>query len=983
MAAVIILDEVKCVGCNKCIAECPVEGANVSYLKDGRSKVRTNQDACILCGRCVDVCDHGARDYRDDTEAFFRDLANGERISVIAAPSIRFNISNYKKLFGYLSQLGSNLIYDVSFGADICTWSYLRCAEQKHLDSFISQACPAIVSYIEKHCPELIDRLAPSHSPMLCTAIYLRKYKNITNRIAFLSPCIAKEQECIDTDGLISYNVTFKKIKAYLSKNNIALDMYPEKDFDDIGCGLGVAFSRPGGLRENVEYHTNNQAWIRQVEGVRPACDYLRRYAARVKTGEKLPFLIDILNCSHGCNLGTGTCKEINVDDIDAKTDQLKKEKLKEKEIDRSGKIIYSLFETFDKELSLQDFSRTYKNKLVSGKQREFTEREYDKMFNDLYKFDAESRRINCFACGYGNCKDFAKAVLSGDNHPGNCINYNRAVAKAEHQEVMQQKLKAEAATRAKSDFLANMSHEIRTPLNAVLGMTQLLLDTEMSQEQHTWAQIINQSGESLLGLINDILDLTKIEAEHLNLESVDFNLCSAVAEVTDTLSIKAREKGLEMIVSFVGEVPEYIKGDPGRFKQILYNLIGNATKFTQNGHILTRIVSEKVNNDIMLKIDVEDTGIGIPEEKLAYIFEKFAQGEESTTRRFGGTGLGLAISQKLIRLMGGEINVTSKEGLGSTFSYTIRMRPGSSENTIQEVPDVSLKNKRALIVDDYLFGCEITKGCLDGFGIRADIATTKKEALQKVLDALKAKDPYDFMILDYKLGEENGLTLCDDIAFAKGSALMPMIIMVTAYGYFSTLENLAAHGVMGFMVKPFYPAQMETTLKLILNGRLKNIPLPVVTRHTVCKILHDDLASENLETESFKGTKILVVEDMPFNQLLMTKILNKFGCNVDMASDGSQALQKVKKVDYDIVFMDCQMPVMDGYVATREIREIENKLNKHTPIIALTADAMTEDRERCFQAGMDDHLGKPFKQEQIVEMIKKYKPKDNSGNPA
>jgi CheY-like chemotaxis protein/nitrogen-specific signal transduction histidine kinase/iron only hydrogenase large subunit-like protein len=981
MAAVIVLDENKCVGCNKCIAECPVEGANASYLKDGRSKERTNQDACILCGRCLDVCDHGARDYRDDTEEFFADLAKGERISVIVAPSVRHNFDNYKKLFGYLKQIGSNLIYDVSFGADITTWGYLRSAEQNRLDSFISQACPVIVSYIEKHSPELIGRLAPIQSPALCTALYLKKYKNVTDKIAFISPCIAKTQEFTDTSGLVSYNVTYKKIVEYLSTHNISLDRQIEKDFDDVGGGLGVAFSRPGGLRENVEYHTNNQAWVRQVEGIGRAYDYLGKYETRAKEGKKLPFLVDILNCAQGCNIGTGTCKKINIDDIDAKTDQLKREKLKEKEVYKFGKTVYSLFDTFDKELDLRDFARTYKNKLSPVKQKEFSESDFDDMFRKLYKFDEESRRVNCFSCGYGSCRAFAKAVLNGDNHLGNCINYNRAVAKAEHQEVLQQKLKAEAATRAKSDFLANMSHEIRTPMNAVLGMTQLLLDTELSQEQHTWAQIISQSGEGLLGLINDILDFTKIEAEHLRLESINFDLCSTVAEVTDTLSLRAREKGLELIVSFEGDVPHSAVGDPGRFKQILYNLIGNATKFTSEGHILVRISSRCVGEDITLIISVEDTGIGIPKDKLAHVFQKFAQGDESTTRRFGGTGLGLAISQKLIQMMGGEITVASKEGAGSTFSYTLHVKPGSNENTVQVMPDVSLQNRRALIIDDYAVNCKITKACLDRLGLRAEVATTMKDGVQKILAAAQMRDPYEFILLDYKLGENNGIQLCDEIISSKNIDPKPMIIMATAYGYFSSIEQLASHGVLGFMVKPFFPIQIEATLKLILNGRLTNTPTPVVTRHTICKLLHDDQNGNSQTIEYFDNAKILVVEDMPFNRMLMKNVLNKYGCKVETASDGVQALQKIKESSYDLIFMDCQMPEMDGYTATRKIREIEAPLNKHTPIIALTADAMSADRERCLKAGMDDHLGKPFRQEQVVEIIKKWKKQEGGSD--
>ena len=433
MSVVITLDEEKCAGCNKCIAKCPVTGANVAFIKDGENKVRTNPDLCILCGNCIDVCDHQARDYVDDTEKFFADLAKGERISIVAAPAVRFNFSNYKKVFGYLKSKGVNLIYDVSFGADITTWAYLKAIKEKNIASVIAQPCPAIVSFIEKHRPELIKALAPIHSPTLCTAIYLRKYKNVSDKIAFFSPCLGKTQEFTDTDKLVHYNVTYKKLQEYVAKNRVSIEGFSEHEFDNIGCGLGVTFSRPGGLRENVDYHTNNTAWVRQVEGVDHAYGYLKQYEARMKKGQTLPLLVDILNCANGCNLGTGTCKNISIDDVDARMNQLKQEKLRNKEKKGiRGKAVYSLFEQFDKELQLQDFVRAYHNKSALAQTRKHSDAEYDEVFQSLYKTDDASRNINCFACGYGSCHSLATAILNRENHIENCINYNRAVAEQE-----------------------------------------------------------------------------------------------------------------------------------------------------------------------------------------------------------------------------------------------------------------------------------------------------------------------------------------------------------------------------------------------------------------------------------------------------------------------------------------------------------------------------------------------------------------------
>ncbi|MDD3289256.1 MAG: response regulator [Alphaproteobacteria bacterium] len=536
-------------------------------------------------------------------------------------------------------------------------------------------------------------------------------------------------------------------------------------------------------------------------------------------------------------------------------------------------------------------------------------------------------------------------------------------------------KEQAEAANRAKSDFLANMSHEIRSPMNAILGMSQLLLDTKLQQEQHTWAQIIYKSGEELLSLINDILDFSKIEARQLRLEAVNFDPCAAIAEVTDILSIKALEKGFELLVFLSPEVPRRIIGDPGRFKQILYNLVGNAIKFTSHGHVLVQVTAHADKDEgVVLQIGVEDTGIGIPKNKIDYIFERFAQGEETTVRRFGGAGLGLAISQQLVKMMGGNLAVSSEEGKGSIFTYNLHLKLGETKNEINLLPEISLNNKNALVVDDYAISRTIIQKCVNNLSLRCDVAETTEEAKQKIASAAQKGNPYDFVIIDYKLGKDNGLDFCSEITQQESIVPPPLVIMLTAYGRFASLERMSSRGASGFLVKPFYPAQLEAVLKLLLSGRQSNTPLPIVTRHTIIKLLHDNFDDSAQATVFFENMNVLVVEDMPVNRLLMTKILDKHGCGVDTAPSGIVAVHMVQETKYDLVFMDCQMPEMDGYTATRKIREIENPLNKHTIIVALTADAMTGDRDRCLAAGMDDHIGKPFKQEQIIEMLKKWR---------
>ncbi|MDD3029552.1 MAG: [Fe-Fe] hydrogenase large subunit C-terminal domain-containing protein [Alphaproteobacteria bacterium] len=543
MSAVIVLDEEKCVGCNKCIAECPVEGANIAFVKDGKNKVRTNPEACILCGQCIGVCDHGARDYIDDTERFFEDIARGEPVSIVAAPAIRFNFDNYRQLFGFLKSIGVKIFYDVSFGADITTWAYLRAIEKNNLDSVIAQPCPAIVSFIEKHHPALIRKLAPIHSPTLCTAVYLKKYKNVNDKIAFLSPCLGKVSEFTDT-GYVTYNVTYKKIKEYVKAHNIDLSSYQEKEFDDVGCGLGLTFSRPGGLRENVDYHTRNQAWVRQVEGIEHAYDYLIEYAERVSNGKKLPLLVDILNCAHGCNLGTGTHRDVNIDDIDAKMNVLKDEALHKKEAKKFGKTIYTLFEQFDKELNLQDFIRTYRDKSKHIKDNDFTNAQYDEVFESLYKHDEASRHINCFACGYGNCHSFASSILKGENHKENCINYNRAKAEAERQE-----------TNKKAEEIGNMQMMMENinQMNAEKERTDALLRQHVAEITHAieevtsgtreGSQVLSSIGEQIQNvykMATDMRDNTKDANDKLNTFGNALGEIVEIAGQTNLLALNA-----------------------------------------------------------------------------------------------------------------------------------------------------------------------------------------------------------------------------------------------------------------------------------------------------------------------------------------------------------------------------------------------------------------------------------------------------------
>lgn len=424
MREAIYTREENCQGCNKCIRNCPVFGANISYQTDDGNKVRVNADRCIQCGRCIQVCQHEARDFNDDTQRFFNDLKGGKKITIIAAPSLRANFSDYYKLMGFLKSSGVNLIFDASFGADITTWAYLKAMKEKDLTTVIAQPCPAIVRYILVYQPELKPLLAPVHSPMMCSAIYLKKYQKINDDIAFLSPCIAKGDEIAspDTQEHIKYNVTFQKLNDYIRANGIDLNRFSPGQYDDPGCGLGMLFSRPGGLRENVEERIKD-IWIRQIEGQDHAYSYLQEVSCNYKRQKAMPQLIDILNCTQGCNQGTATLSGISMDETDQLFNKLKKEKRRERKA--FSKATNRLYRSFDRKLKLDDFYRDYTQNLYKPL-RDATENEIEQIFTILHKKTTESRMVNCSACGYEDCKEMVNAIVHGFDHHDNCIYYNR-----------------------------------------------------------------------------------------------------------------------------------------------------------------------------------------------------------------------------------------------------------------------------------------------------------------------------------------------------------------------------------------------------------------------------------------------------------------------------------------------------------------------------------------------------------------------------
>lgn len=942
----LIFTNSNCIGCNKCISGCIAIGANV-VVKDSdldNYMVKVDPNRCILCGHCIKECVHDARTYRDDTDSFFDALARGEKISVMVAPSLLTNFEmQYNNILGYLKHLGVNHIYNVSFGADLMSWVYINFINYFGLAGVISQSCPVIVSYLEKYKPELLNYLMPVQSPVMCTAIYISDYLKITDKIAFISPCIAKKHEIddVNTYGKVTFNVTFDRLMERIG----GIDLSGYHAEDEVEYGLGSIVPTAGGLSRNIELYVGGDNVLIQTSGYQNIFPYFDHYYQDVSHQAELPFLVDAMNCTNGCCFGTATNCGVelrNKMSFSAHRSKVKAYKTGNVPNASDFEIRRELLNERFKDFELSSFVRQYD--LTRGVSMEVvSEEEYEIIYRSMYKVEEKHRHTDCGACGYKTCSDMAYAIGTNVNHKENCINYSKECIRRETEKTnrllseiydMNEELKESA--QMKSNFLANMSHEIRTPMNAVIGMAEMALRGDLPPEEREYIQQIKSSGRSLLAIINDILDFSKIESGKMEINETDYTAMSIINDTVNIIMTRIGEKDITLVVDADPNIPYKMYGDDIRIKQVLVNFANNAIKFTESGCVELSMQYERLEEGVFLIVSIRDTGIGIKEKDLDSIFTSFQQLDSKRNRNIEGTGLGLAIAKEFVNLMGGEIHVKSKYGKGSTFSFRI------PQVIIDDVPSITLKEDRLITTASLIQNSYVLEGYLKGIS-GFHIQNRECKDIEEIKEAVNSGA--EFVFVNYPLWSKE----LDSLAQTWQNTQMVLIV--------------------------------DPKKDVVSNASIRRIHQPVYSLNIASVLNNEEFVTyegnENTGHIRFEApeAKVLIVDDNAINLTVALGLLSPLKMKMKTAAGAREAIEMIQEDHYDIIFMDHMMPDIDGVEATKMIREMEGEYYQSLPIIALTANAINNARDMFLREGMNDFVAKPIEMVDITAKLRKWLP--------
>ena len=816
-----------CVGCNKCIKYCPGLGVNSSVNEGNKSRIIVDGNKCIHCGECLKNCEHNARSFTDDLVDVLEALSRGENIVLMVAPSLFLTYPEEAPyLIGYLRALGFMAIYDVSIGANLCTWATVKYIKNTGRSGLISSACPVVVDYIEKYKPDLIPRLMPIMSPAGCLRTYLESnvYADSSDEIkyAFLGPCIGKHDEYTTyPDGhKLDYTLTYKSLITYFEDHKDELRKSGRSDCDYLrSSGLGRFYPMPGGLGNNLRNFLGYDFFIKQIEGPGKVYSYLDTYETMMKSGDSLPLIIDALNCEGGCNEGVAT--SVSIEDAEILMTRIHRNSIDVADSSHQSPFDSSLspkerFEIMDSFISdeegldYRDFMRSYNENAAIAEQNASPE-DIDRIFASMNKITPADRKVNCTSCGYKSCREMAEAIYRGYNTPENCVHYvKNALVNNMHQleqlllsisgenesgdftytksdqilqalqkaiiEVESQRETLNNTIQARTQMFANLTHELRTPLNAIMNMTELLDKRNLTEEQLDNINSISTAGNSLMDTIGEILDFSKFEAGKFNIVEDKYYLHDLLTEVVTVMSFRCADKNLQFIRKLDPTTPDELIGDFKRIRQVMINCIGNAVKYTRFGSVTVDASwNHDMNNPVFIA-SVTDTGIGIKEEDLPYLFDSYKQVNEAESKHIIGTGLGLSISKNITESMGGTLTVKSQYQVGSTFTLSIpqkmenyvpigelsrrSVKPGKTCDTPST--EFVIPTLKVLVVDDININVHIARTFMDRLQIYVDGASSGKEAIEKC-----ASQKYGLIFLDYLMPEMNGLEVAKII---KGS---------------------------------------------------------------------------------------------------------------------------------------------------------------------------------------------------------------------